>query len=63
VERGVLVNLIDGRRCPMEELRHTINDENFEQALVNLQEAGLLDREGEVVFATRAALRGDELSI
>jgi predicted transcriptional regulator len=63
VERGVMMLLLAERReWPLDELSKTINEEGFEQALDNLEEVGLLIREGDTVVASRAALRGDDLS-
>jgi predicted transcriptional regulator len=63
VERGVMMLLLAERReWPLDELSKTINEERFEQALDNLEEVGLLIREGELVYASPAALRGDDLS-
>lgn len=63
VERGVLVNLLDGRRWSIEELAEKINDEHFAEAVAKLEDAGLAERDGGSILATQAALRGDELAL
>jgi predicted transcriptional regulator len=63
VERAVLMSLVaDRRHWPLDELRSWVNEERFEEALDSLEEIGLLIREGEAVYASPAALRGDDLS-
>jgi hypothetical protein len=63
-ERGILMNLLsERRRWPLAEVEARINDEAFEQCLKNLEDGGLVGREGDEVFATPAAIRGDDLSL
>jgi hypothetical protein len=64
VERGVLNNLLSERRhWPVAELEENIGREHFEEAIVSLKDVGLLQREGDAIFATAAAIRGDELAL
>lgn len=64
VERGVLLNLLsENRRWPLVELEQKIDSEHFEEAVTNLEDVGLLRREDDVIFATPAALRGDDLAL
>jgi hypothetical protein len=63
VERAVLMTLLaEKRRWPLAELKQWINEEQFDEAVASLQIVGLLDRDGDVVFASPAAIRGDDLS-
>jgi predicted transcriptional regulator len=64
VESAVLMSLLtDKRRWPVNELAEWVNEERFEEAVTSLKEAGLLQREDDVIFATPAAIRGDELTL
>ena len=63
VERVVMTTLLAERRhWPLDELREWIKEEQFDEAVASLQIVGLLDREDDVVVASPAAVRGDELS-
>jgi hypothetical protein len=64
VERGVLNNLLsERRRWPVAELEESIGREHFEEAVASLKEVGLLQREDDEIFATPAAIRGDDLAL
>jgi hypothetical protein len=63
VERVVMMSLLaEKRRWPLAELKQWINEEQFDEAVASLKDVGLLCREGDVVFASPAAIRGDDLS-
>jgi predicted transcriptional regulator len=58
------VNLLsERRRWPIAELEKRINSEHFEEAVQSLEDVGLLKREDDVIFATPAAIRGDDLAL
>jgi hypothetical protein len=54
--------LAERRLWPADELKRSINEEQFEEAIASLQIVGLICREDDVVYASLAAVRGDELS-
>jgi hypothetical protein len=58
----MMLLLAERRAWPLAGLSETINEERFDQALDNLEEVGLLIRDGDTVVASPAALRGDDLS-
>lgn len=55
--------LSERRRWPVAELEQRINSEHFAEAVQSLEHVGLLKREDDVIFATPAAIRGDDLAL
>lgn len=63
-EGGILHTLLsDHRHWSMEELQREFDGEEIEAPVRCLVEAGLAHKHGEFVFASRAAVRYEELDV